>query len=398
MKKFAVVLVLSLAACSRQAPPKQTAVEAAAPKKAEPVRVQTAAAEERRIDRTILVTGTLQPDDSVTVVSEVPGRIAVIRVDFGQQVRQGEVIAELDKTEFQIQLDRTKAALAQALARVGLDPSQADQKPSSTPAMRQATAQMEDARFKYENAQKLVKSGDISQERFNELDKAYRAREAALEATRDEIRTLWASVDGLKAEVRLAEKRLGDTVIRAPFDGAISDRKAAPGQYIKDNTPLVTLVKTYPLRLRVEVPEAGSGSIRAGSTLDFTTDAVPDANFTATVRQLNPALSEQSRTLVVEARPNAHDARLKPGMFVQVRLVLQRGIPAVVVPKNAVYTVAGLTKVFVVRGSKLVELRVAPGQMIGDFMEVPTDQLKSGEPVVVGNLSQLVDGQPVATT
>ncbi|MBL8230998.1 MAG: efflux RND transporter periplasmic adaptor subunit [Bryobacterales bacterium] len=393
MKYFAVLLLMIVAAgCTSKA--KQPAVEASAPAKAAP-QVQVTRAEARRIDRSILVTGSLHPDETVTISSEVQGRISSIKVDFGQTVRKGDVVVEVEKTELQIAVDRSKAALAQALARVGLDASNPDQTPTSTPSMRQAMAQLEDTRFKYENAKKLVKTGDISQDRFNELEKAYRAREAVVEATRDEMRTLWASVEAIKAEVRLAEKRLRDATIRAPFDGSISERKVAPGQFIKDNAPLLTLVKTNPMRVRLEVPESAAGAVKIGTQIEFTTDAVAGGKFRAVVRELNPSLSEQSRTLIAEARLPNPDARLRPGMFVQVRLILSRDSEAVMVPQNAIYTVAGLTKLFVVRDGKVVECRVAPGLVLDEWMEVPADQVKAGDQVVVGNVAELVDGQEV---
>ena len=130
------------------------------------------------------------------------------------------MIAELDKQELMLALDRSKAALAQALARLGLDPSQENVTPDSTPAIRQAIAQMEDAKSKFDNASRLVKTGDISQERFTEIEKVYQSRQAALDAARDEPRTLIANVQALKAEVKLAQKRLNDATVRAPFDGA----------------------------------------------------------------------------------------------------------------------------------------------------------------------------------
>ncbi|MBI3679709.1 MAG: efflux RND transporter periplasmic adaptor subunit, partial [Acidobacteria bacterium] len=274
--KYAIVITLVLAAgCSRQQ--KQPAVEASTEKKREPVEVQVARAEQRRIDRSILVTGSLLPDETATMVSEVAGRLSSIRFDFGQSVRKGDVIAEIDKTEYQLQLERSKAALAQALARLGLDATQAEKAPATTPAMKQAWAQMEDSRFRYESAQKLVKSGDISQERFNELEKGFYAREAAFQASRDEMRTLWASVETLKADMRLVEKRLRDTVIYAPFDASVAERKAAPGQYIKENTAILTLVKPHPLRLRLEVPESAAGVVSVGTGLEFSTDAVAES-------------------------------------------------------------------------------------------------------------------------
>jgi len=221
MKRFIPFLFLLLTACSKQDNAQQK-VEAAAPKP-NPIQVHTVAAETRRIDRALLLTGSLHPDEMVAVSSEVAGRVTTIHVDFGQSVRKGEVIAELDKQEFQLQLDRSKAALAQALARIGMDPSQIEKVPTSTPAIRQAEAQVEDAKFKYDSAAKLVASGDVSRERYVELEKALRAREAAVEAVRDDLRTQWANIQALRSEVKLAEKHLRDTSMLAPFDGAVFD-------------------------------------------------------------------------------------------------------------------------------------------------------------------------------
>jgi RND family efflux transporter MFP subunit len=394
--RFGVIPIacLLLAGCSRE----QNTAEASSTKAPDPVAVQTVAAETRFIDKTISVTGALHPDESVSVSSEVPGRLTAIHVDFGQSVRKGQVVAELDHQELNLAVERSKAALAQALARLGLTPEQQDARPDSTPAIRQATAQMEDARSKYENASRLVKTGDISQERFTEIEKAYQARQAALEAARDETRTLLASVQALRAEVKLAQKRLNDATICAPFDGSVSEKLVSTGQYLKENTPILTLVKSNPLRLRVEVPETAAGAIRVGSTLTFTTDAAPGTQFNAVVRQLNPALDAKSRTLMAEARMISSDSRLRPGMFVQVELVLSKGNEALFVPKQAIYSVAGLTKMFVVRGGKAMERKIAPGQELDGWVEVPRDQVNPGDQVAVTSLTQLVEGMPVRAT
>lgn len=387
----ALIFVSILAAgCSRQEKKAEAATKAP-----EPVVVQTAAAQSRAIDRTIAATGSLHPDESVSVSSEVPGRLAAVYVDFGQHVRKGQVVAELDKRELTYALERARASLAQALARLGLDPTQEDAKPETTPAIRQAQAQMEDARTKFQNASRLVKTGDVSQERFNEIEKAYQARMAVLEAARDEARTLLAQVQALKAEVKLAQKRLDDATIRAPFDGSVSQRVASPGQYLRDNAPILTLVKTNPLRLRLEVPETAAGAVKIGTTLQFQTDAAPGATFQAVVRELNPSLDPKSRTLTAEARIHSADARLRPGMFVQVQLVVQKGQEAILVPKQAVYNVAGLSKMFVIRGGRAVEVKITPGQDFDGWVEVPRESVKPGDQVAVSALGQLIDGTPV---
>lgn len=380
-----------LSGCARQ----QDKAEAASTKQPEPIAVRMAPVETRKVDKTISVTGSLHPDETVAVSSEVPGRVSSILVDFGQSVRKGQVLAELDKQELSLAVDRTKAAMAQALARLGLDPSQVDSRPDSTPSIRQAVAQMEDAKSKFDNASRLVKTGDISQERFTEMQKVYQSRQAALDAARDESRTLMANVQALKAEMKLAQKRLADATVRAPFDGSVEQKLVSPGAYLKENTPLLTLVKTNPLRLRVDIPESAVGSVRIGTTLTFTTDAAQQDSFIAVVRQLNPSVDQKSRTLVAEARLPNNDPRLRPGMFVQVQLMMQKGVKAIMVPKEAVYTVAGLTKLFVIRDGRAVEKRILTAEETNGWIEVASDVASPGERVATSALNQLVTGTPV---
>jgi RND family efflux transporter MFP subunit len=384
------LLLTALAGCGRRGP----ATEVQASSRPAPLpQVKLAAAQAREVERSIAVTGSLAPDESVNLSFEVAGPLARVLVDFGQSARKGQVLAELDQREWLLQAERSRAALAQALARVGLKPGQEDSAPDSSPAVQQALAQVEDARFKFESAQKLVGSGDISRERYNELEKALHAREAGLQATRDELRMQLASIQGLRAEVKLTEKRLGDTVLRAPFDGAVGAKLISPGQYIKENVPILTFVKASPLRLRTEVPESAVGEVRVGTKLTCTTDAAPGATFHAVVRELNPSLDAKSRSLTAEARLLEPDARLKPGMFVQVKLVIARNARVVVVPKDALYAVAGLTKVFVVRGGTVAERKIQPGEQLGDWVEAPG--VEPGEQVAVSGLGTLVDGAKV---
>ena len=379
-----------LAGCGKKDSPVQAGT------KQEPLLVvKTAVVESRPVSRVVQLTGSLVPDDTINVVFEVPGHINSISADFGQAVRQGQVLAQLDRTELTLQLDRAKAAVNQALARMGLDPNQTNITPESTPAIRQALAQMEDARTKFDSAQKLYKSGDISQQRFIEMEKSFEARQAALQAQKDELRTQLASIGALRADVGLVEKRLGDTVLRAPFDAIVSARPAAPGQYVKEGATILTLVKTFPLRLRVEVPESEIASAKIGTTLTFTTDATPGTEFHAVVRQLNPTLDAKTRTLVAEARPLENDARLRPGSFVQVKLAMRNSQSVNLVPRQAVYAIAGLTKVFVIRQGKAVEIRFQPGSEMNGFTEVPGDELKAGERVAISGLDALFNGRQV---
>ncbi len=393
MKRNWIVLaaVLMMVSCG----PKQEAKKAdkKAPE-AIPVRTQPAVA--RTLDKSIDVTGTLEADEQVSLSFEIQGRVAAFRVDFGQLVKKGDVIAELDRREYEWQLERAKANVANLAARLGMK-SPEDAYPTTTAAMRQAKANYEDAKSKYESAAKLVQSGDISRERANELEKTLQARQAVIDSARDEMNGLIAQLRAQKADLEIATKRLADTVIRAPFDGGISAKLISPGQYIKDNTPVATLVKTSPLRLRVEVPESYSALISVGSVVSFTTDAAPGKEFNAVIQKLNPTFDAKNRTLMAESKVAIADARLRPGSFVQVKLVTRKSDAVVMVPRTAVYSVAGLNKVYVIRNGKAVEVKMAPGVEIEGYAEAPAGSVQAGEPIAVSNLLNLVNGAAVRT-
>lgn len=372
---------------------KQNSAEAAS-RPAAAIAVRTAVAEERTVERAIMVTGSLLPDDTTTVSCEVAGRVAKLYFDFGQPVRRGQVMAELDREELTLHVERVRASLEQAMARVGMD-RETMKEPESTPMIRQAEAQMEDALSKYENAKKLVKTGDIAQERFNEIEKMYLARKAAYEAALDDLRTQLALIRSLKAELGLAEKRLRDATVVAPLDGMVQARHAAEGQYVRDNAALYTLVKAWPLRLRVEIPEPAVGLAKAGSTLVFTTSAAPGAEFRATIRTVNPSLDARSRTLTAEARLETRDERLKPGAFVQVRLVTDPAYRVVSVPRAAVYTVAGLNKFFSIENGRAVEHRIPEILGSNGYVEIPPGIIRAGATVAVSSVPMLSDGAAV---
>lgn len=383
---------LLLAACG-----KQNEAKPAAEKKApESIEVRTEQASSRTLDKSIDVTGTLEADESVNLSFEIPGRIAQFRVDFGQQVKKGDIIAELDQREYAWQLERARANASQLAARLGMK-SPNDPYPTQTATIRQAQANFDDAKSKADSARKLLETGDIAKERATEIEKTLQARQAVIDAARDEMNGLIAQLRAAKTDIELAEKKLSDTVLRAPFDGGISAKLISPGQYIKDNTTVATLVKTSPIRLRVEVPENYSALIGVGSVVTFTTDAAPGKQFNAVIQKLNPTFDAKNRTLMAEAKFATPDARLRPGSFVQVKLITRKNESVVMVPQRAIYSVAGLNKVYVIRNGKAVEVRMPPGMEIDGWVEAPSDLVQPGDAVAVSNLLNLVNGAAVKT-
>jgi RND family efflux transporter MFP subunit len=365
----------------------------AQPEKAVPVKA--ARAEERAIDRRVEIVGTLLAEDEVVVGSEVEGVLNRIDVDLGSLVRQGDLLAQIDQREFQLQLEQAQAALAQARVRLGLRAGDSDEiDPEETPFVRQARATYEDARSKYESAKKLYATGDIAEQRYIEAEKTFKAREAAYQSAVYDVRDQLAGIQRLRAQMALAQKKLADATIRAPLTGSVTVKHASAGEYLKAGAPIVTVVKLNPLRLRADVPEPYAASIEVGRALSFTVDALRDVTFQGRVTRLSPSVNPETRSLTVEAQIDNRHYKLKPGYFARAQIVVQPGSKAIMIPGSAVVSYVGLTKTFVVEGGRAAERTVKLGARSGDWVEV-VEGVRPNELVVTSNLSRVRDGQPV---
>ena len=164
------------------------------------------------------------------------------------------------------------------------------------------------------------------------------------------------------------------------------------GDYVAAGTPVAVLVRVHPLRLRLAVPEREAAGVKIGQPVELTVEGDP-IRHTGRVARISPAISEENRTLLVEAEvPNA-DAGLRPGSFARAEIVVQASDPAVLVPASAIVSFAGIDKVVGVEDGKAVEKRVKTGRRSGERVEI-VEGIKAGEAVVLepGNI---VTGEPV---
>ncbi len=173
----------------------------------------------------------------------------------------------------------------------------------------------------------------------------------------------------------------------SPFDGAVSLKQAAVGEYLAAGAPVATLVRTHPLRLRLPVPEREAAGVRVGQTVRLTLEGAATVHQGRVVR-LSPIVQEQNRTLLVEAEVPNPNAVLKPGAFTRADIVTEGSQPVIRIPAASLVTFAGVEKVLVVRQGKIVEVRVQTGRREGDRIEIVAG-LKPGESVVLepGNLA-----------
>jgi RND family efflux transporter MFP subunit len=349
-------------------------------------------------EQVIEITGTLAADEQVTLATKVAGRLASIEVDLASPVKEGELVAQIETSDYEFGVQQAEAALGQARAQLGLPTS--GPKPTldveGTAIVRQARATLEEARASAARLETLAAEGLTPQSELDTARATLLRAEASLQTAREEVRIREAALRQRDSELRIARQRLADTAIRSPIDGFVQARQANVGEYLAAGAPVAQVVRIDPLRLRLALPEREAASVRSGQAVRVTTSepAAADAGggLSGVVARLAPSLDTQSRSLLIEADiPNP--GHLRPGNFVHARIVTGvRDVPTV--PRSAVVTFAGLQKVIIVADGKAVERTVTTGEIQGDSVEIASG-LKVGEAVVAapGSLQQ---GQAVS--
>jgi RND family efflux transporter MFP subunit len=353
----------------------------------EPRQVKTVRVSEVAMERVISVTGTFAAYDQATVSTKVPGRVRILHVDLGSVIRQGQAIAELEQKDYQLRLQQSEAALAQARARLGLDPQGTDDSvdPETTAAVRQARAVLDESKLKMDRAKSLFEQGVISRAQLDASEAEYKVAQSRLQDAIEEIRNRQALILQRRSEVEIARQQLTDTTIKAPFDGVVQERRANLGEYVGAGAPVITLVKMDPLRLRAEVPERESRNVKIGQEVRVTVEG--DANvYTGRIARLSPAITAQNRVLIFEAEVR-NNGQLRPGSFARADIVAEDKDLALSVDARAIVSFAGIEKVILVEEGKSVEKPVVIGRRTDKLVEIISG-IKAGDVVVLdpGNL------------
>ena len=354
------------------------------------------AAAMRPMERVVTVTGSLAAEEAATLSVKVSGRLKNIPVDLGSIVKKGDLIAQVEPRDYELRLQQSAAALSQARATVGLPLEGTDDRfdPETISAVKEARAVYEEATANRDRVLNLSKQGVVSKSEVDTVESAYKVALNRFEAARDDARTRQAILAQRRAECDLAKQQLTDSSMRAPFDGAVQARLANLGEFLSAGTPVVKLVKTDPLRLRLEVPERDAATVRLGLRVRLTAEGHAKI-YTGELTRVSPAIDELSRMLFVEADIR-NDGLLRPGLFSRAQIVTMNDDPGLAVPPNALITFAGLEKVVSILEGKTLEKIVTTGRRGADWVEILSG-LKAGEMVVVepGNLRT---GQPVNVT
>jgi multidrug efflux pump subunit AcrA (membrane-fusion protein) len=371
------------------------------------VDVTTATAISRQVPHYFEATGSLAADEQTDVAPATGGKVVYIGVDLGSYVQRGAVLARLDDRDARIRLDQAQAQVAQAQAnvrqteeRIGLRPNQAFN-PERVAEVGAARAALDLAEKQLRRFERLVETGDVSRSAYDQQkaqrDQLRQQYEAALAAARQNyaaVQTARAALTAAQTQVEQARKSITDTVVTAPISGYVADRPADLGEYMTTASKVATIVRTNPLRVRIDIPEQAIGNARVGQSVSINVSSYPDRAFSGRIARISPNLTATSRTLTVEAEVENNENLLKPGQFVTVRVMQPESEPAVLVPQRAVRTEGNVNRVFVIKNGRAEQRLVQLGQTEGDLVEIKTG-VAPDEQVATSNVEQLSDGAPV---
>jgi RND family efflux transporter MFP subunit len=361
------------------------------------VAITTAKLQRIAVQREVDLQGTLLSPDQARVSSEVAGIIRDVPVQLGTEVRAGDVLVRLEPRELQLALDRAESAMHQTEAQLGLDRATNSKTPPSDDqiaSVRQALANRDDAKNTFARAEQLHGRGLMSKVDFDSAETRLKVAEANYQAALDNARSLRAQLQDRRASFELAQKKVADAVVRAPVSGSVAERLVQPGEFIRENTPVATIVQMNPLKLKTAIQERHAGLIRPGQVVQFVVEAFPDRKFTGKIAYVSPAVDQATRTFPVEALVENPDRTLKPGFFAKGVVQTRLDENVIAAPESAVSTLAGVSTVYVVEGDKVRQQQVTLGAQKGELVEI-TSGLKGEETLAASNLNQLATGVSV---
>ena len=360
------------------------------------VNVQTAPIQRISIQRSVDLSGTLTSPDQAHVSSEVAGIVRDVLFEIGQEVTVGQELVRLDATELNLALQRAESALRQTEAQLGIDASRSVQIPpdDQIAAVRTAAANREDARAQLARAQELIAKGLMSRAELDTVQTRVKVSDAAYQSAVESVQALKASLQDRKASYDLAKKKLSDAVIKAPVPGAVSERTVQRGEYIRENTQVVTIVRMNPLKLKTAVQEKYANLIRQNQIVDFKVEPYPDDMFHGKIAYISPSVDQASRTFNAEILVDNPANKLKPGFFAQGQIQVSRDENVLAVPEETVSMLAGVSSVYVINNGVVKQTSIRTGEHEGKFIEV-LEGLKGDEILAASNLNELVSGTRV---
>jgi|WetSurMetagenome_2_1015567.scaffolds.fasta_scaffold01967_2 RND family efflux transporter MFP subunit len=363
------------------------------------VSVQTTTPQRISIQRNVDVAGSLVSSDQARVSSEVAGVVQEVPIQIGDSVQPGQILVRLNPTELDVALRRAQSQLRQTEAQLGIDGVRVKDPPpdEQISSVRTAMANRDDAQAQLRRAQRLRSQNLLPQADLDTAETRVKVTEANLQAAMESLQSLKATLQDRRQAVELAQKKLNDAVIRSSVAGQINDRLVQPGEFIRENTPVASVVKMNPLKLKTAVQERYAGLIRNGMTVEFQVEPYPGEVFRGRVSTISPAVDTTTRTFPIEVLVDNGSGRLKPGLFAKGIILTKLDQNVIAISEDAISSLAGVSSVFVIEGNKARQQNITKGIQLDKLVEI-TSGLNGNETLATSNLTMLATGVQVQVT
>ena len=372
------------------------------------VPVQVTPVVSKPLTYSIKVTGDILPLMQVDLFPKVSGYLERIPVHIGDLMKQGQVIAQIDQTDFLNKVKEIEAKVAQAKAQLTeiQTGTRTEELRQAEEAVKQAQSRFDNANLQHERVEALYRREVISKKERDLADMECTVAEAQLassqqqfkllrEGARQEVRdSSQAKLGEMEAILEQERNHLKDTKIVAPFRGEVSRKYVDAGALVSSSTPLVNLVYTETLKIVANVLEKDIPLLKAGMKARIRVESYPEKVFEGRVEKINSALDLSTRTLQAEIYIPNSDRFLKPGMFANVEVVLLEKPQTLVIPREAVMGAGGEISVFVVEGKRAVRRPVALGYEQDRMVEI-LKGLNEGDQVVIKGQQLIKDGSAI---
>jgi membrane fusion protein, multidrug efflux system len=405
---FALAWVAALAiGCGRDRE-NLPAEEASAADQSQAVKVTIEPVTFRSVKRIVGVVGTLHGYEEITLGAKVGGRVRKISRDVSDRIRPGELLLEIDPTDYQLNVRQAQKALQVELAKLGLTEA-ANVKSDVTriPTVVQAQLRRDNAQTRLERIKTLVARKVSPEEELTEKMSEFRVAQAEYDNQVLVAKTGIAAIQVKQEALAIAQQQLQDTMIRVPAPSqavpgeekgatyAITSRSVSEGSYVMEGAELFQLVIEQPLKFRGRVPERRSGEVRLGQKADLYAAAYRHP-FPGEVTRINPAVDPKTRAFEVEVLVPNKQGELKPGGFAKAAILTTVDDHAATVPLEALVHFAGVTKIFLVVDGRAKEVQVTSGVQDTQWVEIASPALPEGAQVVTSGQTAIAEGTPVA--
>jgi len=366
---------------------------------AQAVQVEATTPQKISIQREVELAGSLISSDQARVSSEVAGMVRRVLVELGQEVAVGQVVVELDTRELELSLQRAESQLRQTEAQLGIDGIKVKEPPADDQisSVRLAIANRDDAVAQLRRAERLRQQNLLPQADLDTAETRVKVTEANYRTSLETVQSLKATLQDRRHAVEQAQKKLSDANIRASISGQISERLVNQGEFIRENTPVVSIVKLDPLKLQTSVQERYASIVNPGLPVEFSVESSPDRTFTARVAFVSPAVDTSTRTFPIEVLVDNGHRLLKPGFFAKGVIYTHLDEGALAIPEDAISTLAGVSNVYVIENGKIRRQPVTLGIRVGKLVEILSG-LNGNEQLAASNLTTLAEGVSVDVT